>query len=153
MSYHHWGDDWPYWNQLHSAIGRILRRWRRWGRIGAHGKEKYGTFRDNIWGWDGSLQYLVYPGYVRTMWGKFYWHFDRPVISRLLWWTGIAWLIRRWQRFVYNAVIQIECRRCPEITDELVSDLDLYEWVTPGMFGDVDGTEIHKKYWRVVGDE
>lgn len=148
MTTHHWGDDWEHWGELHTAIHFILDNWRRWGRIGSHGKEKWGCFRDQFWNWDGTLCYLVYPGYVRIMWGKFYWYFDLPVISRVLKYTGIAWVIRRWQRFVYNAVIQIACRRYPNVVDELVQDLGGYKWITPGIFGNVDGIEIHNKYWK-----
>lgn len=27
-----------------------------------------------------------------------------------------------------------------------------HEWVTPGLFGNVDGVEIHQKYWRKHND-
>ena len=150
MPHHEWGDDWPHWNLLYRAIREVEDVW-KWGRIAHHGKEKWGTFRDQLWPWDGTLTGLLYPGYVRIMTPRwFYWGIDQRVIRPVLQYTGTAWLIRRYQRAVYNYGIQRACRMYPEVVDELVVDLDGYEMVRPGIFGNVDGTEIHNKYWRRV---
>lgn len=43
---HRWGDDWfeKNGNDLYAAIDYIMRGWHKWGRIGTHGKEKYGCY-------------------------------------------------------------------------------------------------------------
>ncbi len=42
------------------------------------------------------------------------------------------------------------CKKHPNIIDELVADLDGYELVRPGIFGQIDGKTIHDKYWTRV---
>ena len=54
---------------------------------------------------------------------------------------------------MYNYAIQKMCKKYPHIIDELVSDLDGYRMVKPGLFGPIDGTVINKKYWRTYGEE
>jgi hypothetical protein len=42
------------------------------------------------------------------------------------------------------------CKKHPHIIDEIVSSLDGYEFVKPGIFGKVDGQTIHDKYWITI---
>jgi hypothetical protein len=42
------------------------------------------------------------------------------------------------------------CKKYPHIIDEIVSDLDGYKMVKPGIFGKVSGEAIHNKYWRTI---
>lgn len=143
---HYWGDEWFEKNggDLNAAINYCIDTWRKYGRIGTHGKEKYGTFRDQLQGlWDGGLHELIWPGYVRIVSPFIYWKLDRYFIKPITKYTGLQWLFRRYQKWVYNYAIQKMCKKYPNIIDELVNDLDGYEMVN----GAVDGKEIHKKYW------
>jgi len=146
---HMWGDFWfeKHGEDLYTAINYCMRTWRRYGRIGTNGKEKYGQFVDSASFWDGGLHGLIYPGYYWVRFPFLYFKVDRYLIQPFTRYTGIHKLGLLWQKTVYNYAIQKMCKRYPELTDELVSDLDYYEFVKPGIFGKVDGTVIHKKYW------
>jgi hypothetical protein len=149
---HIWGDDWfeKNGNNLDTAISYCVRFWRKYGRIGSHGKEKYGTFRDHIDLWDGGLHTLIWPGYVRIVNSFIYFKLDRHIFIPLTKYTGLCRLGQWYQSQVYNYAIQKMCKKYPDIIDELVSDLEGYRMVRPGIFGAVDGTVIHKKYWRSI---
>jgi hypothetical protein len=148
MPSHQWGDTWfeEHGDKLDIAISYIMRTWKTYGRIGTHGKEKYGTFRDHPYFWDGGLHSLLYPGYVWIKWPLLYnfdWHVTKPFTK----YTGLHKLGLWYQKQVYNFAIQRMCKIYPEITDELVSSLDGIEFVKPGIFGNVCGKTIHDKYW------
>lgn len=148
---HSWGDGWPYWHDLNTAILRIQIICRRYGRINMLGKEKYGTFRDEYRGeWDGTLHSLLYPGhyFIRYKNQKFYHTIDYPIIRRLSTFSGIKYLVNLYQAAVYNYAIQSTIKRYPHLEEELVSDIDAYYLVRPGIFGQVDGQAIHRIYWR-----
>jgi len=149
---HHWGDSWFEENgdDLHTAINYCVRMWRKYGRIGAHGKEKYGTFRDQLYWWDGGVHGLLYPGYVRIVRPFLYFKLDRYLFKPLLKYTGLRNLIWFYQKNLYNYTIQKMCKKYPNIVDELVIDLDGYKIVKPGIFGKIDGEKIHKKYWKSI---
>lgn len=144
---HEWGDEWFQKNgtDLNDAIDYCCRVWRKYGRIAAHGKEKYGAFRDQLMGmWDGGLHSLIWPGYVRIVSPFLYWKLDKYLIKPFTKYTGLQWLGVWYQKQVYNYAIQKMCKKYPNLVDELVSDLDGYEMVK----GKVDGKTIHEKYWR-----
>lgn len=125
---HYYGDDWEHWDTLHQAISEILDYWRS-RRLGSHGKEKFGTFRDHVFFSDGTLFSVLYPGYVYIpQWYQwFYFRVDYPVIRRVTYWTGIQWLYRKWQVRVYREGIQRAVRKYPEVAEELVSSIDYPE--------------------------
>lgn len=153
MPNHDWSDDWPHWDKLHVAINEILGSWRYW-HVGSHGKEKYGTFRDHVWFYSGNwaIHELVKPGHVYYRWPRWVMHLDLQLgraIQLLHLYKPIQW----YQKWVYNITIQRACRRYPEIIDELVSDLDFPELIRPGVFGNVDGLQIHSKYWITHTEE
>lgn len=148
---HEWGDDWFQKNgdELNDSIDYCCRVWRKYGRIGMHGKEKYGSFRDMLQGmWDGGIHSLIWPGYVWIVNPFIYWKLDKYFIIPITKYTGLHKLGMWYQSQVYNYAIQKMCKKYPNIIDELVSDLDGYEMIKPGRFGKVDGTVIHKKYWK-----
>jgi len=155
MPHHDWSDKYFDWIGLHTAIHNILRTLRCWGRISTHGKEKFGTFRDQAHPWDGSMFELLRPGhcYVPRWYRWLYNNVDYPIVVRAARYSGFLWLFRKWQATVYNFAVQQQCKRYPHLIDELVVNLDLYEWVKPGIFGAVDGTIIHKKCWKVFGED
>jgi hypothetical protein len=153
MPHHEWGDNNFDWDALNDSIRYCMNFWKKWGRIGTHGKEKYGTFRDYIYLWDGSIYQLFYPGYVyvkRGFWHFWYFKIDHRFCMKFFKYTGLLKLVLLYQAQIYNYAIQKMCKKYPHIVDELVSDLDGYEMVKPSIFGKVDGTVIHKKYWRVL---
>lgn len=152
MTSHYWGDDWFKENgeDLGKAISYCSQVWTKWGRISCSTKEKYGTFRDGAMPWMGSIQELIWPGhcFIKEGWRRFYYKVDWPLIRRANQALGLVFLFRMWQRAIYNYAVQKVCKRYPNLIDELVADLDLYEWVTPGIFGPIDGRAVHGKYWE-----
>ena len=154
MPSHMWGDEWfeQHGDKLGKAINYCMGFWRRWGRIGSHGKEKYGTFRDHPYFWDGGIHTLIYPGYVWIRYSFLYFKVDRYLTQPFTKYTGLHKLGLWYQSQVYNYAIQKVCKKYPEIVDEIVSSLDGYEYVKPGIFGKIDGRKIHKKYWKTYKD-
>jgi len=147
MPRHMWDDEWDlkHGNNLNSAIRYIMDTWKTYGRIGSHGKEKYGTFRDHVYFWDGGIHTLIWPGYVSIQNRFLYFKIDWYVIQPFTKYTGLHRLGLWYQKQVYNYAIQKMCKKYPEIIDELVSCLDGVELVTPGIFGNVCGKT---KNWR-----
>lgn len=152
MPHHRWGDDWFEKNgdDLYNAISYCMDFWKRWGRIGSHGKEKYGSFRDHPDFWDGGIHSLLYPGYVWVKFPFLYFKIDWYIIKPFTKYTGIHKLGLWYQSQVYNYAIQKMCKKYPNIIDELVAGLDGYEMVKPGIFGSINGVSIHGKYWTEV---
>jgi len=137
---HYWGDEWEHWEKLYKVISFIEDYWRTRGRINTAGcKEKYGTFRDYSEFWDGTVLSLIKPyrnGYYK------YW-IDRCVIKTITKYTGIRWLFRRYQYWIYNRGINIAVANYPEIKDELLSDLYHYKLLKgPEVYSDVE-----HRYW------
>ena len=149
---HYWGDEWFQKNgqDLNSAISEIEKTCRRYGGIKIFGKEKYGTYRDEYLRlWDGSLHYILYSSYVRIENKFIYWTLD-PILRVIFKYTGILKLVNWYQSQIYNYAIQKVCKKYPDIVDEIVSDLDGYEMVKPGWFGNISGEKIHKKHWKTI---
>lgn len=149
---HRWGDEWDqkHGRELDAAIREIMGTWRKWGRIGSHGKEKYGTFRDHAYFYGAwwPVYELVKPGYVAYRWNR------KLMLVEI--WLG-KWIVRplrlykpilKWQAIVYNYAIQRACKKYPHLVDELVSHLGGYELVKPGLFGKIDGVEVFKRHWK-----
>jgi hypothetical protein len=148
MPYHDWSDETFDWGNLNKAIHFVTDICRKYGRLGMHSKEKYGTFRDHVYAYDGTVHSLIWPAYVYSQWkSKLAYKLDNQVFRRISNYSGLTWLILRWQRCVYNFAIQTVCRRYPHLIDELTVMLDHYAWVTPGILGKIDGTAIHNKHW------
>lgn len=148
MPYHHWGDKWGHWNELHSAIENVERIYRIF-RIGSHGKEKFGTYRDYPYFWEGGLHELIWPGYVRIM-NRVVYYIDKRVIRPFTRYSGIHKVGVMIQKIGYNIAFQYACKKHPNVIDELVSDAYFPELIKPGIFGPISGTEIHNKYWETV---
>lgn len=150
MPHHLWGDSWfkEHGNDLDLAISYCMQTWLKYGRIGSHGKEKYGSFRDHIHMFDGTLHSVIWPGYVRVMipsW--FYWNIDYRILRPLFYYMGIIRLVNKVQKIVYNYAVQQVCKKYPKIVNEIVADLDGYKFIKPGLFGNIDGEKIHNIYW------
>ncbi len=148
---HEWGDEWFKQNgrDLDNAIWMVTDFWMKYGRIRSYSKEKYGTFRSSPAFWNGGIHGIIWPGYARIMNNFIYWKLDRYLVQPLARYSGIQWLVIRYQFFIYNLGIQIACKKYPHLVDELVSHLDYAEkLVKPGLFGKVCGKTIHDKYWE-----
>ena len=50
----------------------------------------------------------------------------------------------------YNKVFQLACKKWPNVVDELIVDVDGWEWIKPCKWGDADGRAIHDKYWKTL---
>jgi hypothetical protein len=150
---HEWGDEWfeRYGNDLNNAIDYCTNFWRKFGRIGAHSKEKYGTFRDEMTCgmWNGGLHSLIWPGYVWIRCPFIYWKLDKYIIRPFTKNTGIYKIGLWYQSQIYNYAIQKVCKKYPDIIEEIIVDLDGYEMIKPGIFGKVSGIEIHNKHWEI----
>lgn len=149
-TYRIWGDSWPYWNDLQSAISHIQNICRKYGRINMGGKEKYGTFRDEFVGlWDGTFHNLMYPNYHYIQYKRpsYYYRFDYPVVSKVSKMIGLQFIISKYQAAVYNYAIQSTVKKYPYLKAELTEDLTAFWMVRPGLFGPLDGKRIHKSVW------
>lgn len=147
---HHWNDDWfnQHGDKLYAAINYFEITVNRYARIGAYGKEKYGTYRESTTFWGGGIHGLFYPGHVWVKYPFLYFTIDRNVIKPLTRFSGLHKLGVWWQRLVYNYAIQTACKKYPETIVELVSGLDYAELVKPGIFGNVCGKTLYEKRWK-----
>lgn len=166
---HFWGDEWfkAHGKDLYAAINEIEAGLEYYG-IYVMGKEKYGCYRDDFLSfWDGGFYFKIFPdrSFVGTMRFKYsapllnkilnrlhhflYYYVDSFIrmFNRII---GLRWLVVTNQHDKYNKVFQEVCARYPEITDELVCDVEGYKYIVPGRYGDVDGKAIHDKYWKTL---
>lgn len=147
MPHHRWGDTWfeQHGNDLHKAIGECMCIWVKWGRIGTHGKEKFGTFRHHVYFYTGfwPIHELTNPGYAYYQWPKPMYKAELA-LGKVVQLIGIPKLIYRYQAWIYNYAIQRVCRKYPNVVDELVADSNYSELIK----GTIDGRSIRNKYWR-----
>lgn len=61
---------------------------------------------------------------------------------------GLLKLVHKYQANMYNKTYQIACKKWPMIIDELIVMVDGYKMIKPCKWGNIDGEEIHNKYWR-----
>lgn len=169
---HYWGDEWfqKYGETFYRAIDVFEERIRKWAKCGVYGKEKYGTYRDEYFRmWDGSL-FIIFFGYklFRNGWlENLVYRIDNRLIpikktqfgwrkvglsdfNRLI---GLTKLVNKWQARMLNKAAQITCKEYPEVVDELLMDVCFYKCIKPCKWGNVDGEEIHKKYWKTVSGQ
>lgn len=143
MPHHDWSDDDFDWKSLNKAINTIHKLCVRYGRIGIHSKEKFGTHRCSTYFFSGHFHDLTHPGYVASRYPKWLWKLDIYHSPKFFKYTGLTWLIRKYQALVYKLVFLYVCTKYLHIVDEIVSDVDGYEIIWRGK-------EIHDKYWRQV---
>lgn len=63
---------------------------------------------------------------------------------------GLLDLVHKYQAYHYNKAFQLACKKWPNVIDELICDINGYKMIKPCKWGNVDGEEIHKKYWKVI---
>jgi hypothetical protein len=61
---------------------------------------------------------------------------------------GLLKLVQDHQAKHYNKAFQLACKKWPNVKDELIVMVDGYKMIKPCKWGDVDGEEIHNKYWK-----
>jgi hypothetical protein len=118
MPFHDWSDQNFDWKSLYSAIEEATEIMEKFGRIGVHSKEKYGTARWSLYLFTGHLHELTHPGYVFCQYPKWLWRFDveyRPL-------RFLIHPIRWWQKRVVQYAFNYICNRYPHIVEELVMD-------------------------------
>jgi len=140
---HIWGDKDFDWQALDNAIHLIWWWSTKVGRFGGQIKEKWGCLRFYVFFSDGTLHSLCKPGYYYSQWPKwFYWGIDWPIIRRVIKYSGLLWLIHRWQHFIYNFAYQRAVKRFPHIREEILIDADLLELIK--------GTEDIRAQWKPI---
>ena len=60
---------------------------------------------------------------------------------------GLTGLVHKIQAKYYNYAFQLACKKWPNIIDELIVMVDGYQMIKPCKYGNINGEEIHKKYW------
>lgn len=118
MPCHYWGDEDFDWDSLHKAINEAHTIMRKYGRIGVHSKEKFGTARWNLYLCSGTLHSFTHPGYMYSRYPKWLWKFD--VMNKPL--KHIAPVIRFWQKLVIQYAFTVVCAKYPHILKEIISD-------------------------------
>lgn len=118
MPCHYWGEEDFDWDSLYKAERELCRIMTRYGRIGVHSKEKYGTLRFSIYFCNGTLHSLTHPGYVRSRYPKWLWKFDVTHEPLKL----ITPVINLWQKLILQYAFTVVCNKYPHIVKEIVSD-------------------------------
>ncbi|MBQ1571522.1 MAG: hypothetical protein IIZ78_10390 [Clostridiales bacterium] len=163
---HYYGDDWfnEHGDDLYDAIAILDKRLRKAGVI-VYCKEKYGTMRTDFFRlWDGNLSDILFGRKLyRDNWFEdVVWWLDYrmiPVGKTSFGWQYVGLsdfntlihlkhLVWKWQAKMVNKAFQVTCKEHPDIVDELVCDVDCWKMIKPCKWGDVDGEEIHYRYWR-----
>jgi hypothetical protein len=124
MAYHDWSEDNFDWKSLNEGIDYIHEYMVKYGRIGVHSKEKYGTARITAYFWSGSLHGLTHPGYAYSQYPKWLWTFDIYYITPFCRKIGLVWLVEKWQSRVYRKAYANAVRMYPHIKDELTCCAD-----------------------------
>ena len=118
MAYHEWGDEDFDWAALNKAISTGTYLMKRFGRIGVHSKEKYGSARWSLYLFNGTLHSLTHPGYVYSQYPKWLWSFDvtykplrflKPIIIPI-------------QELTVKLTFLYLCKKFPHIIDEIIMD-------------------------------
>lgn len=61
---------------------------------------------------------------------------------------GLTELVYNYQAKMYNKVFQLACKKWPNVIDELIVGIEGYKLIKPCKWGNINGEEIHKKYWK-----
>ena len=139
---HDWSETDFDWEGLNNAGIELETFCRRYGRIGMHTKEKWGTLRAyTYFCCYPILHSLIYPGYVYSQFPAWLWHADLRLLSPCL--NLLMPLIRKWQYFIYRKGYERVVKHYPHLEDEILSQVDYYELLKKG-------SEIEKKYWEIV---
>lgn len=120
MPTHYWGDEDFDWNSLYKAERELYQIMTKYGRIGVHSKEKYGSLRFSIYFCDGSLHSFTHPGYVYSQYPKWLWilNCEYKILNLFL------PIINFWQKLVLQYAFTKVCDKYPHITEEIIHDME-----------------------------
>ncbi len=132
MACHHdWSEKEFDWKGLADAIHYITDTLTRYGRIAAHGKEKWGCARISVSIGYPSLHTLTYPRYVYNQFPNWLWRLDcnyiGPVIRFL-----IGKPLAKWQMYLYGATYRKAIKKWPHLQAEILNDADYKELIGAG---------------------
>lgn len=153
MPDHYWGDDWPYWEDLHEAIQYLTRLARHRYRLPFHDiKEKYGTLRGYVGclGWT-DLHAITHPGYCSIrLKGPFRWlNYNLCCCKNPFWKWLVWWPSYRVQKYLYRRAYAKTVARWPHLAPELLSMAEGRELLK----GIVDpATCGHESVWESMHD-
>lgn len=152
MASHYWGDEDFDWNALNHCVHLYDHVLKKYGRMCVYTKEKYGTMRLEYlgMGWDGIYGFLN-PGHLIFRWKSVRISRTRiigdmafeskvdllyvfnEVTANLARYTGISWLIQKYQMFLFNMLTLYCVKKYPHIKDEIMDEYEfntfLYAWV------------------------
>jgi hypothetical protein len=126
---HQWGDEDFDWNGLNDAIFYMHKRMKTYARIGVHSKEKYGRAVLNCYFVD-TPHSLIWPGYVYNQYPyKWMWNLDVDYGYKLLYYTGIWYIVSKWQKFIFVDTYRRAVKKWPHLKDEILCDAHPMEWL------------------------
>lgn len=128
MPTHFWGDKDFDWKGLNEAIDYISDRLQGLARIGVHSKEKYGTARIRCY-FVNNIHSLTHPGYVWSQYPDWLWKLDCYYGDKILKYTGLGYLIFKWQKYIYVDTYRRAVLKWPHIKDEILCNADQLEWL------------------------
>lgn len=147
MVSHDWSDDTFDWTGLNNAINYISDRLRKLARIGVHSKEKYGTARISCYFVD-TPHSLIWPGYVYNQYPyKWMWGLDVYYGRNLLYYTGLSYIIIKWQKWIYVDTYRRAVKKWPHLKDEILCDAHPLEWLEEAGLCKVSD------YWTTMSEE
>ena len=126
MPTHLWGSDFD-WEALDDAGAYIEKNCRRWGRVGVHTKEKYGTLRVSTTAaffCFEPFQCLIYPGYYGAQFPPWFRTYIDVPLGTLLETLRISKLIRKWQYVVLKHFWKRAAKKWPHIATEILDEYD-----------------------------
>lgn len=126
---HHWGDENVDWEGIDNATHYIGKNLRRWGRVGAHDKEKYGTVRVYCtFGWC-QLRNITHPGWVSGYkWRWLFW-LDHYIFYYIIKWSHINHLVLAWQKWLYRYLYRKAIEKYSHLAEEILVCCDQTEWL------------------------
>lgn len=126
------------------------------GTWGCKGLYKFKWFTNFINAIHHFIRYKIDEGMPRYKEGESFEETKRKN-ERKLWFgikyymyqIGITKLIWKWQESKVNKAYQIVCKKHPDIIEELTCDgYTPYRMIKPCRYGQLDGKELEKKYWK-----
>jgi len=111
-------------------------------RIGVHSKEKYGTARLYCY-FVSNFHSLIWPSHVYNRFPyKWMWNLDCMYGDKILYYTGLQYVIFKWQRYIYTDTYRRAVKKWPHLTREILCAADQIDWLhDTGVYNKAD-------YWE-----
>lgn len=128
---HNWGATNVDWKGLNDAAYFLGEFMRKWGRMGVHTKEKYGTVRAScMFGWH-SIHDLTHPGYAYIqykrngiLWKLAYSRRVMPLIFQVL-----NLVVRPYHVWLYRRAYRLAISKWPLLREEILLGADWSEYL------------------------